>query len=258
MASRREAEKWIVDGRVSVNGKIVGIGTRVGSDDTVRVDGRILGVPSQHFRTRVLIYHKPEGEICSKVDDKDRVTVFSRLPPVHKGRWISVGRLDINSSGLLLFTNNGELAHYLMHPSREIVRVYAVRVLGDVTDAIIQILRKGVDLEDGAARFDDIKSVGGSGANRWYEVSLKEGRNREVRRLWESQGIKVSRLTRVQFGPMKLPRRLSRGRWQELTKNEVSDFLTQCAFQETMPSANSIRKHRSKKRRRVVHRNKKP
>jgi 23S rRNA pseudouridine2605 synthase len=217
LCSRREAERWIEEGRVSVNGSIIGLGTRVTSQDKVRVDGKL-----QHtdlhtdIKRRVIIYYKPEGEVCTRKDEQDRATVFDRLPSIKIGRWIMIGRLDINTSGLLLFTNDGELANRLMHPSHEIDRVYAVRVMGEVTQQMIQRLQRGVVLEDGEAKFDKIKSEGGQGINSWYHVTLKEGRNREVRRLWESQDVQVSRLIRLKYGEIELPKRLPRGAWEEL------------------------------------------
>ncbi|MDX1434765.1 MAG: pseudouridine synthase, partial [Gammaproteobacteria bacterium] len=167
-------------------------------------------------RLRVLRYHKPEGEICSAVGDARHASVFARLPRLKRGRWVAVGRLDVNSSGLLLFTNEGELAHRLMHPSREVEREYAVRLRGEVTREMRARLLDGVELDDGPARFERIEDAGGDGVNRWFHVVIREGRNREVRRLWESQGLQVSRLIRVRYGPVRLPRYLSRGRWEEL------------------------------------------
>ena len=221
--SRRALEGWIAAGRVRVNGAAATVGMRVGADDRIDVDGkrvdrRRLGPAN----VRVLRYHKPEGEICSRRRDSDRRSVFDALPRLKSGRWIAVGRLDVNSSGLLLFTNDGPLAHRLMHPSSGLEREYAVRVRGPVSEQSMQALLSGVRLDDGPAKFDSIVAKGGQGANTWYHVTLKEGRNREVRRLWASQGAQVSRLTRVRYGPMTLPRRLPRGRWEELSKDEVA------------------------------------
>jgi 23S rRNA pseudouridine2605 synthase len=220
LGSRREIEQWISQGRVSVNGSIVKLGERATLKDMIRVDGNIVKFKKNNA-ARVLIYHKPIGEVSTRFDEEGRPTVFDRLPSLYKGRWISVGRLDISTSGLMLFTSDGELANKLMHPSSEIEREYAVRVLGEVSDEAIKHLKEGVVLEDGTAKFDRLYEVGGEGANHWYHVVLKEGRNREVRRLWESQGITVSRLTRVRFGSIALPKRLPRGRWEELSEDQV-------------------------------------
>lgn len=223
LASRRQIENWLRENRISVNGAIAKLGDRINSEDKVRVDGReVKLIKSATKKTRVLLYHKPEGEICTRSDPEGRPTVFDRLPLLRNGRWISVGRLDFNTSGILLLTNDGELANQLMHPSAEIEREYAVRVLGEVTPAIIKTLKKGVRLEDGQAHFDQIVDVGGEGTNHWYHVIVKEGRNRVVRRLWESQGLKVSRLMRVRFGNVLLPRALRRGKWEELGPAEVA------------------------------------
>lgn len=224
--SRRELERWISAGRVRVNGAPATIGMRVGCADTIQVDGkrvarRTLDAPA----LRVLRYHKPVGELCTRRADIDRPTVFDNLPTLKKGRWIAVGRLDLNSSGLLLFTTDGRLAHRLMHPSANLSREYAVRVRGEVSAECIRRLRRGVRLEDGPARFDSIVDAGGTSTNHWYHVTLREGRNREVRRLWASQGVQVSRLTRVRYGPVTLPRRLARGRFEELSKRQVAALL---------------------------------
>lgn len=226
LGSRRQMEDVIREGRVSVNGKIATIGDRVGQGDEIRVDGRLLRYTAENEkRRRILMYYKPEGEICSSHDPEGRPTVFERLPPLSHDRWVMVGRLDINSTGLLLFTNDGELAHRLMHPSNEIEREYAVRVMGEVTPEIIKNLTTGVQLDDGMAQFDDIIEKGGEGINKWYQVKLKEGRNREVRRLFESQGLKVSRLLRTRYGSVVLPRELRTGRYLELDRYEI-DKLT--------------------------------
>lgn len=225
LGSRRQMEIVIQEGRVSVNGQVAKIGDRVGQGDEIRVDGRQLRYTAENEkRRRILMYYKPEGEICSSHDPEGRPTVFERLPPLSHDRWVMVGRLDINSTGLLLFTNDGELAHRLMHPSNEVEREYAVRVMGEVTPEILQNLTKGVDLDDGLAKFDDIVEKGGEGINRWYQVKLKEGRNREVRRLFESQGLKVSRLLRTRYGTVNLPRELRTGRYMELDRSEIDNL----------------------------------
>ncbi|WP_019520393.1 23S rRNA pseudouridine(2605) synthase RluB [Faucicola boevrei] len=225
LGSRRQMEIVIQEGRVSVNGQVAKIGDRVGQGDEIRVDGRQLRYTAENEkRRRILMYYKPEGEICSSHDPEGRPTVFERLPPLSHDRWVMVGRLDINSTGLLLFTNDGELAHRLMHPSNEVEREYAVRVMGEVTPEILQNLTKGVELDDGLAKFDDIVEKGGEGINRWYQVKLKEGRNREVRRLFESQGLKVSRLLRTRYGTVSLPRELRTGRYMELDRSEIDNL----------------------------------
>ena len=226
LGSRRQIEVWISEGRIAVNGVKAKLGDRIEGDEQVHVDGREIHlVPSQSQRTRVLMYHKPEGELCTRSDPEGRPTVFDHLPQLRNGRWISVGRLDFNTSGLLLLTNDGELANKLMHPSSEVEREYAARVQGEVTPAILRRLKKGVELEDGVARFEEIADGGGEGVNHWYNVIVKEGRNRVVRRLWESQELRVSRLMRVRFGALNLPRSLRRGRWLELEENEIDDLV---------------------------------
>jgi 23S rRNA pseudouridine2605 synthase len=221
--SRRELERWIAAGRVCVNGDRATVGMRVSPRDVIQVDGKRLGRSTLgRQRVRVLRYHKTVGELCSRRRDSDRATVFDGLPALKSGRWISVGRLDVNSSGLLLFTNDGALAHRLMHPSSGLVREYAVRVRGDVSAASKRALLRGVQLEDGFGKFDAIVDKGGEGTNHWYHVTIREGRNREVRRLWASQGAQVSRLTRVRYGPVSLPRSLPRGRWDELSEREIA------------------------------------
>ena len=225
LGSRRQMEEVIKAGRVSVNNGPATIGDRVSPGDEIRVDGRQIKYTAEsEKRRRVIAYYKPEGEICSANDPEGRPTVFERLPKLTHDRWVMVGRLDINSTGLLLFTNDGEMAHRLMHPSNEITREYAVRVLGEVTSEIARNLTNGVMLEDGMAQFEDIKDGGGEGVNKWYHVKLKEGRNREVRRIFESQGLKVSRLLRTRYGTVILPRELRTGRWMELDKNDIDNL----------------------------------
>ncbi len=222
LGSRRQLEDVIKAGRVSINGTTATLGDRATPKDEIRIDGRLLRVKAEkEKRRRVIAYYKPEGEICSSSDPQGRPTVFDRLPKLTGDRWIMVGRLDINSSGLLLFTNDGDLAHRLMHPSSEVSREYAVRVLGEVTPEIAKNLKQGVMLEDGLAKFDDLKEGGGLGVNKWYHVSLKEGRNREVRRMFESQALKVSRLIRTHYGTMNLPKELRSGRFIELDAKDI-------------------------------------
>jgi 23S rRNA pseudouridine2605 synthase len=222
LASRRQIENWLREGRIAVNGQMAKLGDRITHDDKVRVDGRDINLTkSISTKCRVLLYHKPEGEMCTRSDPEGRPTIFENLPMLRNGRWISVGRLDFNTSGVLLLTNDGELANRLMHPSSEIEREYAVRIQGEVPPAMIKKLKKGVVLEDGMAHFDDIADAGGEGTNHWYHVLVKEGRNRLVRRLWESQGVTVSRLIRVRFGAITLPRSVRKGKWTELTLDEI-------------------------------------
>ena len=220
LGSRREVERWIAQGLVTVNGKVAQLGDQAGPEDQVTVRGRPVSVEAP--APRVVVYHKPEGEVTTRADPEGRPTVFEHLPRLRQGRWVSIGRLDLNTSGLLLFTTDGELANRLMHPSTEVEREYAVRVLGTVEPAVIQQLLAGVTLEDGPARFDDIREAGGTGANHWYHVTLKEGRNREVRRLWESQGITISRLMRVRYGPITLHKRIRPGKWEELDEQGIN------------------------------------
>ena len=232
LGSRREIEQWIKDRRVRVDDRLAEIGDRVHEGNVIRLDGRVVNIkPSAEFRRRVVIYNKPNGEICSRKDPENRPTVFDNLPNLYQGRWLSVGRLDINTSGLLLFTNDGELANKLMHPSTEIERHYAVRVHGDIKPIHIQNLRKGVQLEDGIAKFDSLSASGGEGTNQLFKVALKEGRNREVRRMWESQELEVSRLIRIQYGPIKLPRTLPRGVWSELDDHDVNELARLAGLQ---------------------------
>ncbi|WP_370601027.1 23S rRNA pseudouridine(2605) synthase RluB [Pseudomonas nitroreducens] len=228
VGSRRDVEAWIEEGRVKVNGAVATLGQRVGDRDAIAVDDRLLKREKieEHVR-RVLIYNKPEGEVCTRDDPEGRPTVFDRLPRLRSGRWINIGRLDINTTGLLMFTTDGELANRLMHPSYEMDREYAVRVRGEVDEEMIERLKAGVMLEDGPAKFSDIQEApGGEGFNHWYHVVVMEGRNREVRRLWESQGVIVSRLKRVRFGPVFLTSELTMGRYREMDQREV-DILSE-------------------------------
>ena len=225
LGSRREVERWISEGRVSVNGEKVSLGARLLPSDTVRVDGKPLKLHSDtRVDDRVIVYSKPEGVICSRSDPEGRPTVFENLPRLKNQRWISVGRLDINTSGLLILTTDGELANRLMHPSYGVDREYAVRIHGEVDDAMLARLKEGVLLEDGVARFTDIQPAGGDSSNQWFHVVLMEGRNREVRRLWESQGVQVSRLKRVRYGCIFLPSRLKVGAWEELNNKEINEL----------------------------------
>lgn len=215
--SRREIERWIEAGRVRVNGQRVEIGARVETGDRVQLDdGRVLRVSGGSQALHVLAYNKPAGVVCTRHDEQQRPTIFEDLPRIERGRWINIGRLDINTSGLLLFTNHGELAHRLMHPRYRVDREYAARIFGEVDDEMLQRLRDGVEVEGERFHFDDIVEGEGDGANRWYYCVVQSGRQREVRRLWESQGVKVSRLIRVRFGNVMLPADLRGGQSVEL------------------------------------------
>ncbi|MFA5960358.1 MAG: pseudouridine synthase [Tatlockia sp.] len=226
IGSRREMERFIEQGLVTVNGQVAKIGDSAGPNDKISVKGRVIPNPlSRESKVRILLYHKPVGEISSRNDPNHSRTVFDKLPSIHQGRWVQVGRLDINTSGLLVFTNDGELANRLMHPKFGLEREYAVRVHGQVSPEAINALLKGVELDDGKAQFKRIDFKGGEGANGWYHVTLTEGRNREVRRLWQSQGVEVSRLIRIRYGRFVMPRSLARGSYKELTDKEVSAFL---------------------------------
>ncbi|KMQ74245.1 23S rRNA pseudouridine(2605) synthase RluB [Marinobacter subterrani] len=225
VGSRREIEGWMEAGRLTVNGLAVTPGQKATVEDRFELDGKRLEVSgASEVLRRVLIYNKPEGEVNTRKDPEGRPTVFDRLPRLKEHRWISIGRLDINTTGLVLFTTDGELANRLMHPSNQIDREYAVRIFGEVDDAMIERLLQGVLLEDGMAKFTDLSPAGGSGMNRWFHVTLLEGRNREVRRLWESQGVRVSRLKRVRYGPVFLPSRLTVGKWEELDQKAVDSL----------------------------------
>jgi 23S rRNA pseudouridine2605 synthase len=226
LGSRRDMEELIASGRVTINGEVAQVGAAVTPADVVKLDHRILHLPFEAELPRVLLYHKPEGEIVSQDDPEKRASVFDKLPRVKNGRWVAIGRLDINTSGLLIFTTSGELANHFMHPRYEVEREYAVRLMGELTEAQMDQLKVGIELEDGPAQFDQIQDRGGEGANHWYQVTLREGRNREVRRLFEALGLMVSRLMRVRFGPVGLPARLKRGQMMELPPREVGDLLT--------------------------------
>lgn len=221
LGSRREMEQAIAAGRVQVNGQPATLGDKVTTDDELCLDGRPVKQAALSYR-RLLVYNKPEGEVCTRHDPEQRPTVFDHLPQLADERWIAIGRLDINTSGLLLFTNDGELATRLMHPAYKIEREYAVRILGDVQQRHVDAMCAGVQLDDGLARFSDVQFFRGSGANRWFHVVIMEGRNREVRRLWESQGLQVSRLKRVRFGSVFLAASVRAGTWQEASKGEVN------------------------------------
>lgn len=255
----------IAAGRISIDGQVAKLGDRIegSAEHKVRIDGHVVSLKSEEdVVCRVLAYYKPEGELCSRTDPQGRPTVFQRLPKLKDSRWVAVGRLDINTSGLLLFTTDGELANRLMHPSHEVEREYAIRVFGEVDDAMLNRLRQGVELEDGMAQFKRLGRAGGEGINTWYHGVLSEGRNREVRRMWESQEVQVSRLMRIRYGAIELPKGLPRGGWMELPLDQVN-YLRQLVQMD--PETRSLiaqdkagaRRHKSiktNKIRRAVHR----
>lgn len=222
IASRRTIESWIREGRITVNQQPAQIGQRIDLSAVVSIDGKRIRLQAHPPERRVLLYHKPAGEICSRHDPQGRPTVFDRLPKLKVGRWLSIGRLDFNTSGLLLITNDGSLANTLMHPNAHLEREYAVRIYGHVDDTILRRLTQTVELPDGPARFEHIVDGGGEGRNHWYYVVTMVGRNRIVRRLWASQGVTVSRLIRVRYGPIKLPPRLTVGHWEPLSLEAIA------------------------------------
>ena len=248
IASRRACERIIEEGRVQVNGQRAELGMKVTAADRITFDGKVLENKPSATIARVLIYNKPEGEVTSRSDPERRRSVFDALPELSNSRWISVGRLDITTTGLLLFTNDGELANRLMHPSYEVERKYAVRVLGEVTPAMEQRLCSGVQLEDGVARFLSLQDAGGSGANHWYHVTLAEGKNREVRRLWESQGLQVSRLMRIAYAGIELPRDLKTGAYVELAPQQLAGLYKKVGLVVKGEKKNKPRRTRSARR----------
>jgi 23S rRNA pseudouridine2605 synthase len=225
IGSRRMMEEWIREGKVTVNGSVAGIGTRVVPSDTIRIGRRIVRWPGTHRLPRVLVYHKPEGEIVSHDDPEGRTSVFEKLPEVRGAKWLAVGRLDYNTSGLLIFTTSGELANRMMHPRFAVEREYAVRIVGTLTGAHLERLKEGIELSDGPARFESIEDEGGEGTNHWYRIVVREGRNRVVRRMFEALGLTVSRLMRIRFGVVALPPRLKRGQVSSLPAAEVKRLL---------------------------------
>ena len=233
LGSRREIERWITEGRLKINGRVARLGDRVTAEDTVSLDGKVLSSKRlSQVQRRIIMYNKPEGEMVTRSDPEGRPTVFNKLPRLDKGRWIAIGRLDINSAGLMIFTTDGELANKLMHPAQQIEREYAVRVMGEINAEMLQQLVNGVELEDGFARFEDIVESGGEGINRWFHVVIMEGRKREVRRLWEAVGARVNRLKRVRFGNVILDSSVKAGLWRELESAEREKLLVLAGLSE--------------------------
>jgi 23S rRNA pseudouridine2605 synthase len=230
LGSRRDMEQLISEGRVSINGQPAQVGDKVRPGDVVKVNGKIVRLSWKTQVPRVLLYHKQEGEIVSRDDPEGRPSVFDNLPPVRGGRWITVGRLDFNTEGLLIFTTDGELANRPSHPRYEVEREYAVRLLGSLDAEKMEALLTGVELEDGVAKVESIVPAGGEGVNQWYHLVIREGRNREVRRLMEHLGLTVSRLIRVRFGPIAMPSRLKRGMKEELPEQEVEALQRWCGL----------------------------
>jgi len=248
LGSRRHLETLISEGRIKVNGKVAKLGDRAKADDRIEIDGRPVGGKRLSGDKRfVIMYNKPEGELVTRNDPEGRKTVFERLPRLPFGRWIAVGRLDVNSAGLLLFTNDGELANRLMHPRTQIAREYAVRVNGKVTDAMVKQLVNGVELEDGPARFEDVVDSGGEGSNHWFHLVIMEGRKREVRRLWEAVGATVSRLKRVRYGPIILDSSVKVGQWRELDRDERRALLDVLGLKADRPWGSLSKKTVNKK-----------
>ncbi len=248
--SRREIEGWIAQGRIKVNGVVAELGCQIDGTESIMIDNRRVELPETEPERRVLIYYKPEGEITTRHDPEGRPTVFESLPHIHHGRWIAVGRLDINTQGLLLVTNDGELAHRLMHPSHELEREYAVRVIGEFTDEMADNMRNGVEFDDGISKFEEILWSGGSGANFWYHVTVKGGKNREVRRLWESQGLMVSRLIRIRYGNVELPPGLKAGQFVDIDPEVLQELVESVGLDhEEVKTSEELERLRAKPRR---------
>ena len=244
--SRRQIDSLLQQGRITVNGKPAKPGDQVAGGEKIAIDGKLLRLQRHPARGKILIYHKPVGQVCTRADPEGRDDVYQHLPGLQQGRWVGIGRLDINTSGLLLFTNDGELANRLMHPSYEVEREYAVRVHGEVSPAMLQQLRDGVELDDGAGHFDDIIDSGGSGTNHWYHVVLKEGRNREVRRLWEAVGVEVSRLVRVRYDQFSLPKWLKPGKYRILDEEIVDRAYRRLGLKPSKQAARKSSRRRHK------------